>query len=160
MRNATNASVLASLFLVACVPATEAPQHSVQCVVAPVGYVVSQDKWHPHIMPCPKKKVSIPVPSDIGLSDASGIPGNPSNPGGGGPSHGPSPSPNPNTPSGPTAASSSAGTEGSYSSAAGPSSAAAAGASNGFSEASTSSNNMSASASAERGNVSTSVSGL
>lgn len=38
----------------------------IYCVDAPVGYVVPQDKWDPHLIPCPPKKIPVRLASGGG----------------------------------------------------------------------------------------------
>lgn len=74
------AGVLALPFLGACsqpryvvlsqgtTPPIRTTQHVVAgqpiyCVTAPTGYVVSQDKWDPHLIPCPTRVAILTTPS-------------------------------------------------------------------------------------------------
>lgn len=49
----------------------------IYCVDAPVGYVVPQDKWDPHLIPCPPKKIPVRLASGGGGGKTPQKPGEP-----------------------------------------------------------------------------------
>jgi len=49
----------------------------VYCVDAPIGYVVPQDKWDPHLIPCPPKKIPVRLAGGGGKTPAKDVPADP-----------------------------------------------------------------------------------